>query len=184
MIRYTIATTKNELEQILVLQQRNLPSNISEEEKQQQGFVTVEHNFDLLKRMNDVCPHIIAKEKGLVIGYALCMHPTFGDEIEVLLPMFRHIEMAIASTSTSLNKELTNFMVMGQVCVDKEYRGQGVFRALYSKMKEELIPAYSAIITEVDTSNTRSLNAHSSIGFQKLSAYKSDGHDWELIYLK
>ena len=41
-LKYTIALSDNELEQILQLQQRNLVTSISISEKEQEGFVTVQ----------------------------------------------------------------------------------------------------------------------------------------------
>jgi predicted GNAT family N-acyltransferase len=176
MIRYKTVSTKKELEQILALQKTNLPNSLSSAEKKKEGFVTVHHGFDLLKRMNESCPHIIATRGMQVIGYTLCMHPKFGDEIEVLKSMFAEIE--------NTSKPFKSFIIMGQVCVDKDYRKQGVFRELYNKMKETTSTEFEAIITEVDATNQRSLKAHYAIGFKTLSKYKGDGRDWELIYLK
>ena len=176
MIQYKTASTKQELEQILRLQKKNLPASLSSKEKQNEGFVTVHHDFDLLKRMNEVCPHIIAKQGSQVVGYALCMHPKFEDEIEVLKSMFSEITKALKPKST--------YIVMGQVCIDKDYRRLGVFRQLYNKMKEVTSREFDAIVTEVDATNTRSLQAHYAIGFRTLLKYQGDGRNWELIYLK
>ena len=175
MIQYKTVSTKDELEQILRLQKTNLPTSLSSEEKKKEGFVTVDHDFDLLKLMNEACPHIIATQGTEVVGYTLCMHPKFGDEIEVLKSMFAEIG--------NISKPFNSFVIMGQVCVDKDYRKQGLFRKLYNKMQEETSKRFDAIITEVDATNQRSLKAHYAIGFKTLSKYKGDGRDWELIYL-
>lgn len=178
MITYTRCTKISELEQILILQKTNLPQSLSENEQQSEGFVTVHHDFDLLKRMNDACPHTIAKDGDKLVGYALSMHPKFGNEIEVLVPMFTEIEKAIA-----LSENYTNYVVMGQVCIDIAYRKQGIFRKLYESMREFLIPPFSCIITEVDHKNKRSIQAHLAIGFKTLQTYHFGGRDWELIVL-
>ncbi|WP_242535689.1 GNAT family N-acetyltransferase [[Muricauda] lutisoli] len=130
MVRYKQAETLEELEQILDLQQRNLPKNITEEESTKEGFVTVEHTLDVLKAMNEACGHIIAVDKNQVVGYALCMHPKFAEFIEVLRPMFREIDKILEGK--------LNYMAMGQICVAKSHRGQGIFRKLYQTMKEKL----------------------------------------------
>lgn len=62
MIEYKTAENSIELQQIIELQAINLPSNISDEELKQQGFVTVKHDLDLLTRMNSPYGHIIAKD--------------------------------------------------------------------------------------------------------------------------
>ena len=163
-----------DLDEILELQRINLPGQLTDEDRKQEGFVTIAHSLELLERMNAVCPHIVARDEGRVVGYALCMHPDFSGEIPILLSMFEMINSILADRS---------YMVMGQVCVDKGYRGKGVFRGLYTAMKEALGDEYELIVTEVDGRNTRSLDAHLAIGFRVIKKYQSDGRDWYLIAL-
>ena len=73
MISYKTTDSVSELEAIIKLQKNNLPKNISDSEKKAQGFVTVQHTLELLKKMQNSYPHIIAKHNNTVIGYALCM---------------------------------------------------------------------------------------------------------------
>lgn len=171
-VEYCRASTEKELKDILELQRQNLPEQLSEELKQREGFLTVKHSFELLKKMNDVCPHIVAKDGDRVIGYALCMHPDFKNEIPVLFSMFKEIETQYGNES---------FLVMGQICIDKDYRGKGVFRGLYNSMKEAVGTEYNLIVTEVDGRNTRSLEAHIAVGFKVIKNYISGGREWNLI---
>lgn len=175
MIAYKRAASNKELKQILALQQANLPTAISSEEKRSEGFVTVEHKFDLLKQMNDVCPHIIATEGDKVVGYSLCMHPDFRNHIEVLKPLFSQIDKLPGISEA--------FIVMGQICIAKSHRNRGIFRGLYGSMTSELASHFNHIITEVDTRNTRSLQAHYAVGFKSLMRYQAQDKEWELIGL-
>jgi predicted GNAT superfamily acetyltransferase len=179
MIHYQLTSTKEELIQIIALQQKNLPLNISTDEKNEQGFVSAQHTLDLLTKMHDAHPHIIAKHNNKVVGYALCMLQEFKNEIPLLTPMFNQTDKAFKE----LNEKL-NYVVMGQICVDKEYRKQGMFRALYQYMKQNISKEYNAIITEVDVKNVRSSNAHKAIGFEKLKEHQSNNQNWELILLR
>ena len=172
MVQFKRADTEDELRQILRLQRANLPTSVPTELHKTEGFVTVEHTLDLLERMNVACPHFIVKSGDRVVGYALSMHPKFGDEIDVLIPMFSEIKKHYSDD---------DFMVMGQICIDKDFRGKGLFRKLYTEMLQGIQPDFSVIITEIDLENSRSLNAHYKIGFQTISTYQSDGHEWALI---
>ena len=172
-IEYTIATEDQELQQILDLQQQNLPNHISASEKRKEGFVTVEHNFKLLKLMNNQQPHCIAKAGDQVIGYALCMTKNFRNEIDILAPMFEKIDAVVSNSSS--------YMVMGQICISKTFRKKGVFRGLYQFMKTILQTEYDILITEVAAQNTRSLSAHYAIGFKDLLQYNSGKTTWHLI---
>ena len=175
MIEFTTASNQTDLLQILELQQQNLPENLSETTKKEQGFVTVHHDLELLQKMNDVHPHIIAKSNDVVVGYALSMSKVFRNDIPILIPMFNKID--------TTSKATKSYILMGQICIDKNFRGKGIFRSLYTKMKEEFSGLYDCIITEVDEENTRSINAHKAIGFKTLKTYTSNNHNWEIVYL-
>lgn len=179
MVIYKTAKTDTELSQILELQKKNLPQNITEEQKISQGFVTVNHDFETLKKMNLLEPAIIAKESDSVIGYLLAMKPELRNEIEVLVPMFN-----IFDTITYKAKNLSkyNYIVVGQVCVAEGYRGKGILDAMYKEYKRVLSPKYDFALTEIITDNLRSVNAHKRIGFELLHRYTSpDTRNWDII---
>jgi len=146
-INFTIATSEEELKQIITLQRKNLTASISTNEKQKEGFVTVQHDIEVLKKMNDTQAHIIAKSGDTVVG----LNPT------------------------------TTYITMGQICIDKAYRKQGLFRGLYQTMKKELSKKYELLITEVAASNTRSLQAHYAVGFSDLLVYTSNDVIWHIV---
>lgn len=175
IIEFKQASSLQELQQVLDLQRANLRRSVSATEKEREGFLTVEHNLEQLRKMNEVCGHILAKEDDVLAGYALCMHPLFSGDIEVLRPMFEQVERILP--------DLESYMVMGQICIRKEYRGKGIFRGLYDHMKKALAPEYASIITEVDRTNIRSLAAHRAIGFVPVCSYTSGGQEWEVIRL-
>ncbi|TYA73934.1 GNAT family N-acetyltransferase [Seonamhaeicola marinus] len=175
VVTYHRASTNEELDQILELQRTNLISFVSEAEKQKEGFVTVHHTFEVLEAMNNSCAHIIAKYNDKVVGYALSMPKAFREDVEILKPMFHHIDFV-----TDKNLE---YIVMGQICVDKNFRGKGVFRGLYNHMKKELQHQFDAIITLIDVKNVRSINAHNSVGFQLLKNFSQGDKSLNLVIL-
>lgn len=178
-ITYHRAKSIEELKAILKLQEENLRDLISDEVKQKEGFVTLQHDFDLLKQMNDACAHSIAKCNGEVVGYALSMLQEFKMDIPLLIPMFTEIDKTLKVQNLDIN-----YIVMGQICIAKRVRGKGVFRELYNYMAGEFKNDFEAIITEVDTSNTRSSQAHKAVGFKVLKNYKSNNQLWEIISLE
>lgn len=174
-IKYCRASKEAELNEILALQRLNLPNAISASESKEEGFVTVVHDFDILHKMNDKCTHIIAKSSDKVIGFALCMHPSFKDDITVLKPMFDQLQICLSTEQ--------KFMVMGQICIAKPYRKKGIFKGLYNFMASELKNECDLIVTAVAATNTRSVNAHYAVGFKHLKTSNTDGHQWDLIAL-
>lgn len=176
MISYTKATSVDELKQIMELQKINLFENLSEEERKEQGFVTVKHTLEILQAMNNACPHTIAMHNDKVVGFALSMTKDFADEIAILKPMFAEISKIVSDE---------NYLVMGQICINKNYRKLGIFKGLYQFMKLDICKnRYSSIITEIDSRNQRSLNAHESVGFKFLKDFTTGNKEWRIVWLK
>lgn len=172
MIIYRRALTDHHLRQILEIQGRSIKGNVSSTERIIEGYVTAAHTFELLKKMNDACPHIVAMKNDTVVGYALAMPQSFRNELAVLIPMFAMADQLLPQK---------NYLVMGQVCVDKPYRGQGIFRGMYNYYKNELSSEYDCLFTAVDTANTRSSEAHKQVGFEILKTQITETKSWEFI---
>ena len=167
-----------ELQGILELQRLNLPQNISNIELQEEGFVTVEHDFDLLKKMNDELAASIAIDNNKVIGYSLAMSKKFSDDIPVLIPMFELIDSL--DYKDHLLGEI-EYIIGGQVCIDKAYRSRGIFYKLYDKSKKHYSDRFPVMLTEVSKRNPRSIKAHLNLGFESIHEYETDQDKWVIM---
>ncbi len=179
-ITFHLVSSDDEIRQILDLQSANHVSTVSPEIAAREGFVTVRHTFDVLKKMNTAAPAAIAKMGDEVVGYCLAMPPDFRSAVPVLDPMFAMLE----------NLEWENrpvsdwrWMAMGQVCVGEKARGRGTFDGMYYLLAESYRDEYQLIITEIATRNTRSLRAHARVGFEIFHSYTEDltGESWEVV---
>ena len=165
-----------ELLQILQLQQKNDRSIISQAEFQKEGFLTLQHTIDDLKNICGNNGHTVAIYEDVVIGYALTMLSNHHRQIPALGEMINKIEQLKGETS---------FLVMGQVCVDKLWRGHGVFGLMYNHIKHQFEERYHGIYTEIDEENPRSIRAHEKVGFKTVTKYKNSvGKTWYLVYWK
>ena len=173
-VHYRPAATARELLEILDLQRRNQPAALSAEEMEREGYVTLTHSLPLLQQMQGMGPQVVAVADGRVVGYALCLHPELAGEVPALAPMFRAIRLVRGAGS--------DYRVMGQVCVEKEFRGQGHFRRLYRELRNRCSPL--PLITEVAETNRRSLQAHLAIGFERLTRHEDGGTRWEVLILE
>jgi ribosomal protein S18 acetylase RimI-like enzyme len=174
----TLVKTQEELEQIVSLSDQNTRAKISEEERQSQGFVSWNYSLGLLRKMNEQHPHVIVKEDQRVIGYALVALKEAGAFHPDLQAMTLHLDMISYN-----NKKLSDYdyYVMGQICVDKAYRGKGVFELLYQKHREIFEKSYDFIVTEISTRNTRSLRAHEKVGFKTIHTYRDSMDEWNVV---
>jgi len=179
MIAFSPITTEAELEQIIELQACNLPKSITPAELASQGFVTVQHDFALLKRINDLEQGILIRDGEKVIGYILAMTEALRDSVTILVSMFDTFDQ-LAYKGKQLNDY--RYIVVGQVCIAKAYRGQGLFDRAYAAYRDLLSPKYDFTITEIAFRNQRSLRAHQRIGFEIIHEYTSpEGEHWAIV---
>ncbi len=179
MIEYTRAITNEDLLGILALQKANLSDALTKEEIESQGFVTVNHSYEELKNLNDIEKHLIAKEDDKVIAYLLAMTERSKYDLPVLIPMFNIFESILYADKLIAS---CNYIVVGQVCVDKQYRGQGILDQCYAAYKDHFSNKYDFAITEIAGSNLRSLQAHKRIGFQNIHQYiAEDKTEWHIV---
>lgn len=177
-IVFEIASSEQHFEQILQVQKQNLFSTISEEQQAQQGFVFAEHTIPLLKMMAAHLPQVIAVNNGTVVGYNLAMPVSMKNELPSLVPMFTEFER---SQYRGWPLTTYRFMVGGQVCVDKDFRGQGLLRRLYHETRNRLPPGYQLCVTEVAARNSVSLKAHQKMGFEVVSTYHDGKELWKVM---
>jgi GNAT superfamily N-acetyltransferase len=182
-VHYSTVSTAGEVHQILRLQAENLASALAPETLLSQGFVTVQHDPDVLRRMNAVAPAIIAKASELVVGYALVMPREFAPFVPILGPLFDMLD-GLSWRGTPL-RDNARWFVMGQICIAKQYRGTGIFDGLYRAMGAAYRDRYDFTITEVAARNTRSLAAHARVGFQTICIYPDamTGEQWHVLGL-
>ena len=179
MITYTTSTTETELSEILQLQKVNLPKNLTESEMLSQGFVTVSHSFDDLKKLNNYEQHLIIKDNNKVVGYLLAMTQHSKQDIPVLIPMFEMFDKILYKEKLI---SAYHYIVVGQVCIAKDYRGQGLLNESYAAYKNNFKEKYDFAITEIATNNTRSINAHKKAGFFEIQRFYDTNHiEWSIV---
>ncbi|GAB4027187.1 GNAT family N-acetyltransferase [Spirosoma gilvum] len=179
-MQITTVQSDADVQGILALQQKNLRRNVPLDVQVDQGFVTVEHDPQVLARMNQAAPSIIAKDGDTVVGYALTMLSEFGADIPELLPLFDLINKL-----TYDGKSLSEYAwyVMGQVCVADGYRGERIFDRMFEHHREVYGNRFRLLITDISANNTRSLRAHNRVGFESLHEFYDPaiGETWVVV---
>ncbi|RIW14093.1 GNAT family N-acetyltransferase [Algoriphagus lacus] len=181
MIQIKSAENESELKGILELQEANLFQNLSPIEKSEQGFVTVKHSLEQLTAMNELAAHVIAKDGDQVAGYILAMTKASRAVIPVLVPMFEQFDQLKVDGQPI---SALDYLVIGQICVGKNYRGQGLFDQMYAEYRKKFSGKYEFGITEIATSNLRSLNAHHRVGFETIHIFRDTIQEWAIVVWK
>jgi len=131
-----------------------------------------------LEKLHAVAPTVIIKDDDAVVAYAMVLLQEGRKAYPDLEPMFVNFE-----NLSWRGKPLYdyNFYAMGQICVDKAYRSKGLFDMLYQKHKEIYQHEFDFIVTEISTSNSRSLNAHKRVGFVTINTFTDPLDEWDVV---
>jgi len=178
-VQLELTDATNDLQQIIELQRLNHINIVEADLWETEGFVTLEFTVEKLEQMKGNYKHVVAKSHGTVIGYALVLLRECSVFFPFLDDMFHTIDAAVFNGDPVKEKR---YFVMGQICVEKEFRGKGLFKALYRKLKEQMSDDFDFVVTEVSKKNVRSVNAHKQVGFKSIN---DAGHDpdteWKVI---
>ncbi len=163
------------------LQKRYHVSFINEEEKKN-GFVTTLFSREQLTEL-------IEQEDGIslccdgekVVAYAMAGSWHFWSK----WPLFQHMIADLPNTEY-LGKTLTieNSYQYGPVCIDMDYRGQGVLQDLFAHSTRQMSRRYPILITFINHVNTRSFAAHTKkVGLDVIKSFTFNGNNYyELGY--
>lgn len=179
MIYFKRVSTNDELQQIKALQEANHISLLSATDQGlSEGFVTAHYSIDFLKEMQLAEPSAIALAGNSVVGYALAATRYPGMHNPLLAALFNQID-TLSYEGVSLRN--TDYLVVGQLCIAKGYRGQGLAPDLYRFFRQELHEKYPFCITDVDLRNQRSLKAHLNAGFKEIDNFSYENADWSIV---
>jgi hypothetical protein len=196
MLSAKLVTTPQELDQIAHLSNLNLVTNISQETKVKEGFVTWSYSAVDLNALHKIAPSVIAVdgpdiagEPGnvqpveqdsapKVAGYALTLHRQSVTAYPRMQGTLDHLE-----TLQYEGKPLSEyrFYLMGQICVAESHRGKGVVDLLYAFHRKAFSPQFEMLVTEISTSNIRSQKAHDRVGFKIIDTYQDESDQWNVV---
>lgn len=178
MLKARLVTNDDELLQIHQLGQNNHKKNLDQQTQKEEGFVTWLYSFELLKKMHQLSPSVVVGDGEEIVAYALTTLKASRSFHPDLENMFHNLEL-VQYKNTPLSS--FEFYCMGQICIAKEFRGKGLVNTLYQKHKEVYGTQYDFILTEISTSNYRSIRAHEKIGFQTIYNYRDEMDEWNVV---
>ncbi len=173
-----IVSDQSQLEKIKILQEQNLRSALTIAEAAKEGFLTAEYSIEFLEKMHDATPSIIVMDGDVLAGYALATTKEVGIHHNLIKDLFAAIDR-ISYESTMLKDRA--YIIIGQLCVAKNYRGMGLVQKMYNTFRDEYAVAYEYCLTDVAEDNPRSLKAHLKSGFQVVDTLRYGGIGWDIV---
>lgn len=172
----------DDFEQMVALQNKNLVSVLNPADKSD-GFLSASFTSEQFKIMdNDLCV-VICTDKNKVCGYICATSVEFNKQIPIVATMLEQLPFIIYQ-----NKPLSayNHAIPGPVCIDKDYRGQGILFNLYTEMKFYLLKEHKELelfTVLIASENQRSVNAHKKLGMEVVGQYTFNGTIFWILVL-
>lgn len=149
--------TKQDIAGILSLQERNLSSNLTAKEREK-GFVTTPFTIGQIEEIIKQNGIFIAENPAKnIVAYAFAGSWAYFEQWEIFNFMVaRFPKLSFNGAAISVE----NSFQYGPICIDINYRGNGLLNLIFEEMRVEFSKKYPISITFINKSNVISEKAH------------------------
>ena len=176
------AETTEDFQKIFDLQNNNLVTSLSESDLKD-GFLSASFTLDELQSMNDsIC--IMTCYSGMdLCGYQVATTLEFNKSSPLLTAMIQQF-----SQITYKGKNISEYdcFIAGPTCIDKKYRGQGIFPQLIAAVFyfiNHMQNPPRLRISFASESNLRYLNALNKVGCEIIGEFEFNANKFMIICL-
>jgi hypothetical protein len=166
-----------DFEKMVELQNRNLVSFLKENERGD-GFLSTAFTAEQFQEMNKSIGVAVAYDDEKLCGYLCCSTIEFNKK-------FPFPAAAIKNCDQVFYKEKPinsyNCFMANPLCIDKNYRGEGVIIELCNKALDFIPQHYELALSFIADANQRSLSASKKVGMQPIEKFSSAGNDFWIV---
>ena len=144
-----IVPTNEHIDQIRKLNDKSLITHLSHKQKKD-GFIRIEYSMDDLHKIIDNREIVVATEQNKLIGYYLIGRQSGAAAL--------HYQRIKANNLTKIPFHKIGYGC--QVCIEREYRKNGLFKAMLDKLTLANRDKYSHLLCSVSESNIASFKTH------------------------
>lgn len=160
---------------VLTLQSANLYSNLTTEARES-GFVTTPFTIPQLQEIIDLNGLFIAKDADKIIAYAFAGSWDYFSQWAIF-PFMTARFPDLSFKNFTITTE--NSFEYGPVCIDVNYRGQGLLNQIFETMRLAMLPKYPLSITFINAVNERSRKAHvEKLGWEIIDEFEFNGKQY------
>ena len=167
---------KEDIDGVLALQEKYLYRNLNETERKN-GFVTTPFTANQIEeiiRQNGI--FVAENERDEIIAYAFAGSWKYFEQWEI----FNFMVSRFPKLSFNGKKITTeNSFQYGPVCIDKDYRGNGVLNLIFEEMRIEFYKKYPISVTFINKINEISERAHTKkMGWEIIDEFEFNNNTY------
>lgn len=157
-------------ERIVELQNKNLFSR--QQNDLASGFLSTQYTAAHFQQMNEAVGVVVCEHENNLIGYLGSCHIDFFRQFPVASAM---IDKISTQRYQDLPLDFQQIVFANPVCIEKQYRGQGVYLELCKHLLPYYPKQYNKAITLVAVENQCSYTATSRLGFEVIDQFAAAG---------
>ena len=169
------AAAMGDIEGVLALQELNLVTNLSEEQKKE-GFVTTPLSHEQVEELVTIHGLAVIEKEKKILGYVVAAGWNYfkgRSMFDYMLERFQRI------TYRGIRITPENSYEYGPVCIDVSLRGTDSFPRLFEKSREMMAPEYAIGTTFINKVNQRSFEAHTrKVHIHLIDEFQFNGNDY------
>lgn len=150
--------THEHIDQILHLNSKYLITHLDDSQKQN-GFIRIEYNRNDLQKIIDAKEIVIASKNNLVIGYYLIGKKCDKSDLD-------YQRNKAYTLSDSHNTPFEKIGYGCQVCIEENYRKNGLFKRMLVALAKTLENNYNDLLCSVSDDNIVSMKTHRNNGWE------------------
>ena len=161
---------------VLELQEENLYKNLSEEELKG-GFVTTPftaHQIEEIIEQHGL--YVCVNEQESVIAYVFAGSWDYFSQWEIFnVITSRFPKLSFGNDPITTN----NSFQYGPICIQKDYRGQGIINEIFETMRLVFVDKYPLSITFINNINVISKRAHTNkLGWEVIDTFEFNNNTY------
>ena len=176
-VKYTIATI-HDIDGVLLLQEKYLVTNLSEQEKKA-GFVTTPFTIKQLTEVIAADGLFLAKNNNDVIGYCFAASWQYFSQwkiFEYMITLFDNYRFEDSEIT------IDNSFQYGPICVDIPFRGKFISNGLVEIMRINMQKKYPIAVTFINKINIPSYKAHTQkLGWSVIADFSFNSNNYYVL---
>ena len=175
MITTRLGTT-SDINGILSLQEKNLYSKLNEDERKN-GFVTTPFTVSQMEEILEQNGLFVAlNEQNNIVAYVFAGSWKYFEQWEIFNFMVSRFPQ-LSFQGQAITTE--NSFQYGPICIDKNYRGQGIINLIFEEMRLELLKKYPISVTFINKVNVISEKAHTKkLGWEIIDEFQFNNNTY------
>ncbi len=171
----TRLATKTDIEGILILQGKNLYSNLNEVERKQ-GFVTTPFTVSQIEEILKQNGLFVAEnEHRTIVAYVFAGSWKYFEQWEIfnfMVSRFPQLSFHGIEITT------TNSFQYGPICIDTRFRGTGLLNQIFEEMRLEFRKIFPVAVTFINKINVISEMAHKKLGWEIIDEFEFNNNSY------